>query len=34
MKGVVFNLLQEVVTAAHGPDVWDDLLDRSGVSGV
>ena len=34
MKGVVFNLLQEVVTAAHGPDVWDDLLDRSDAGGV
>jgi hypothetical protein len=34
MKGVVFNLLQEVVTADHGADAWDDLLDRSGASGV
>ena len=34
MKGIVFNLLQEVVTAAHGADVWDDLLDRSDSGGV
>ncbi len=34
MKGIVFNLLQDVVTAAHGDDVWDDLLDRSGSAGV
>jgi len=34
LKGIVFNLLQEVVTAAHGADAWDDLLDRSGSAGV
>lgn len=33
MKGVVFNLLEEVVVREHGPDVWDDLLDAAGVSG-
>lgn len=27
MKGIIFNLLEEAVTAAHGPDLWDDLLD-------
>jgi hypothetical protein len=26
VKGIVFNLLEDVVTAAHGADVWDDLL--------
>jgi hypothetical protein len=34
MKGVVFNLLQQVVTAEHGEDVWDDLVDAAGVSGA
>lgn len=34
MKGVVFNLLQAVVTEAHGDDVWDDLVDQAGVSGA
>lgn len=34
MKGVVFNLLQQVVTEAHGPDVWDDLLDNSDLVGA
>jgi hypothetical protein len=34
MKGVVFNLLQDVVSAAHGEDVWDDLLDDAGLDGV
>ncbi len=33
MKGVVFNLLEEVVARHHGPDVWDDLLDAAGVGG-
>lgn len=34
MKGVVFNLLQQVVTDAYGADVWDDLIDEAGVDGV
>ena len=34
MKGIVFNLLQEVVTQHHGEDVWDDLVDAAGVDGV
>lgn len=33
MKGVVFNLLEETVTRAYGPDTWDDLLEASGASG-
>ena len=33
MKGVVFNLLEEVVVRHHGADVWDDLLDAAGVAG-
>jgi hypothetical protein len=34
VKGVVFNLLESVVSAAHGADAWDDLLDAAGVSGA
>ena len=34
MKGVIFNLLEEVVTNAHGNDAWDELLDYAGLDGV
>ncbi len=34
VKGIVFNLLEEAVTAAHGFDAWADLIDLAGVSGV
>lgn len=34
MKGVVFNLLQDVVVDAHGADAWDDLLDAAGLDGA
>jgi len=34
MKGVVFNLLEETVHRAHGPDVWDALIESAGVSGA
>lgn len=34
MKGVVFNLLEEVVLRSFGPEAWDDLLDDSRVSGA
>lgn len=34
MKGVVFNLLEESVTRAFGPDTWDHLVETSGVSGA
>jgi hypothetical protein len=33
MKGIIFNLVEEVVTAAYGPDTWDTLLERSGLDG-
>ena len=33
MKGIVFNLLEEVVRRKYGEDAWDDLLDRAAVSG-
>lgn len=34
MKGIVFNVLQEVVVANYGEAVWDDLLDAAGSNGV
>ncbi len=34
MKGIVFNVLEEVVVANHGEAVWDDLLDAAGSDGV
>lgn len=34
MKGIVFNLLEEVVTIHHGADTWDSLLESAGVQGA
>jgi hypothetical protein len=34
MKGIVFNLLEQLVTRDHGPDAWDDLLDAAGLDGA
>lgn len=34
VKGVVFNLLEDVVCDKHGEDAWDDVLDEAGVEGV
>jgi hypothetical protein len=34
MKGIVFNLLEEVVRAEYGEDTWDDLLDQAGLDGA
>lgn len=34
MKGVVFNVLEEVVVANHGEAMWDDLLDAAGSNGA
>jgi hypothetical protein len=33
MKGIVFNLLEEVVTAQHGDAAWDALLEATDLSG-
>ena len=33
MKGIVFNLLEEVVTAQHGDAAWDSLLEATDLSG-
>lgn len=34
MKGVIFILLEKVVSAAHGEAVWEALLEKSGASGT
>ena len=34
MKGVVFNLLEELVTRDYGEDTWDALLDAAEVDGA
>lgn len=34
MKGIVFNLLEEVVILHHGADTWDQILDQADVRGV
>jgi hypothetical protein len=34
MKGIIFNLLEEVVSEKYGEDVWDDLLARAQVEGA
>lgn len=33
MKGIVFNLLEDVVTTHLGDVAWDDTLDTAGVGG-
>ena len=33
MKGVVFNLLEQLVSRDYGEDTWDALLDASGLDG-
>ena len=33
MKGIVFNLLEQIVSREHGEDAWDDLLDAAEVQG-
>src|ERR1051325_8195517 len=34
MKGIVFNLVEEVVRAEYGEDTWDDLLEAAGLDGA
>ncbi len=34
MKGVVFNVVEEVVSDVYGIDTWDDLLDAAGADGA
>jgi hypothetical protein len=34
MKGIVFNLLEQVVTEEFGENAWDDVLDGAGSQGA
>lgn len=34
MKGIIFNLVEEAVTAEHGVAVWDTILSAAGVDGA
>ena len=34
MKGIVFNLLEEVVTQEFGANTWDALLEKAGLDGA
>jgi hypothetical protein len=34
VKGIIFNLVEEVVTEDYGADSWDDLLESTPVSGA
>lgn len=34
MKGIVFNLLEEIVSEQHGLETWDSLLDTAQVDGA
>ena len=33
MKGIIFNLAEEVVSRGYGDDVWDQILDGAGLTG-
>lgn len=34
MKGIIFQLLEDVVTQQYGEDTWDALLDKAGIEGA
>ena len=34
MKGIIFNLLEDVVSNHLDPDVWDDVVESADVTGV
>lgn len=34
MKGVIFNIVEEVIVAKLGPAAWDEMLSVTGLSGV
>lgn len=34
MKGIIFNLFEDVVRRAYGDDAWDDLLEAARVDGI
>jgi hypothetical protein len=33
MKGILLNVVEDVVTEAMSPDAWDDVIDAAGVDG-
>ena len=33
MKGILFNVVEDVVTEAMSADAWDDVIDAAGVDG-
>jgi hypothetical protein len=33
VKGIIFNLVEEVVSQAHGDDAWDAVLDAAHLDG-
>jgi hypothetical protein len=34
MKGLIFNLLEDIVRQHHGLGTWEEMLDLSGASGI
>ncbi len=34
VKGIIFNLVEDVVSQENGPDAWDELLDAADVHGA
>ncbi len=34
MKGIVFNLLDQIVVSEHGEETWETLLEASGLDGA
>lgn len=34
MKGIIFNLLEEVIRQEYGEDTWDSLLEAAGLDGI
>ena len=34
MKGIIFHIVEEVVTAKLGPEAWDALLTMTGLPGI
>jgi len=34
VKGIVFNLLEQVISDEHGEAAWDGMLDATGLSGT
>jgi hypothetical protein len=34
MKGIIFNLFEEVVVSEHGDDAWEDMLEQAGIDGA